>query len=200
MRKLKLLDALLPHTRQMLLALFLSQPGRWWYLSELAHRLRCRPSSLQRELASLLAAGILSRRRDGNRVYFRPDSQCPVLPELRGLIDKTIGLVAMLRNVLMPFAERIAFAFIYGSIARSEEKSGSDVDLLVVGQIGLGEIVPVLRKAERLLDRTINPVVYEPREFVRKLAAGHHFLKTVVGSEKIFIFGNAHDVATTLGE
>jgi predicted transcriptional regulator len=51
--------------RQGVLAATLAQPSKWWYLSELADRLGTTPSSLQRELSSLVASGILSHRREG---------------------------------------------------------------------------------------------------------------------------------------
>src|SRR5437764_12524683 len=121
MRKNKILDALWPRIRQALLAATVLHPQRWWSLSELARHLGVAPSSLQRELASLVEAGILERRSEGRRVCFRPHPECPVLPELQGLLLKTAGLVDHLREALAPWAEAIELAFVYGSIARAEE-------------------------------------------------------------------------------
>ena len=121
MRKSKAIDAILPRTRQAILAATLLHPERWWYLSDLARHLEVRPSSLQRELATLIDAEILRQRRDGNRIYFQPNPDCPFLAELQRLMAKTAGLVDVLREVLDPFANRIDWAFVYGSMARSEE-------------------------------------------------------------------------------
>jgi predicted transcriptional regulator len=81
MRKSSPIDPLLNKTTQGLLAATVLQPQRWWYLSDLAVHLRRRPSSLQRPLAALVSAGVLARRKEGNRVYFRADQDCPFLPE-----------------------------------------------------------------------------------------------------------------------
>jgi DNA-binding transcriptional ArsR family regulator len=70
------------------LAATLSDPEKWWYLSDLAKHLRVTPSTLQRELARLVEAGIFRSRRDGNRIYFQPDPACPFLSEVRDLITK----------------------------------------------------------------------------------------------------------------
>src|SRR5437773_7488411 len=113
MRKSKAIDALFPRTRQAILAATLLHPDRWWYLSDLAKHLVVRPSSLQRELAALTSAEILRRRRDGNRVYFQANPDCPFLPELQGLLVKTAGIVDVVRETLAPFAKRIDWAFIY---------------------------------------------------------------------------------------
>src|SRR5437016_1143340 len=129
MRRNHPIDALLPRGRQGILSATLLQPERWWYLSDLARHLGVPPSSLQRELASLVAAGILLRRQDGNRVYVRPDPACPFLPDLQGLLTKTAGIADVLRETLHPFASQIQAAYLYGSLARGTEGSQSDADL-----------------------------------------------------------------------
>jgi predicted nucleotidyltransferase len=148
----------------------------------------------------LVAAGILRYKREGNRVYFQPDPECPFFPELRGLIIKTAGLCDVLRQALAPFASAIRWAFVYGSVARSDERSSSDVDLMVIGQVGLADIAPALRKAEVRLARPINPSVYGPEEFVRKVNAGHHFLQAVLKGKTVFIFGQGNELAKAIGK
>ena len=193
------MDALLPGARRDVLAATLLEPGRWWYLSDLARRLGRAPSSLQRELASLSEAGILRQRRDGNRVYFQADQTCPVFAELAGLMAKTAGLADVLREVLAPFRSRIRVAFVYGSVARGAERSSSDVDLLVVGTVGLARVSPALRQAETRLGRPVNVTLYSPRELGTRLAAGHHFLRSVLGAEKLFVIGHESDLEAIVG-
>jgi DNA-binding transcriptional ArsR family regulator len=200
MRKTPAIDALFPGTRKAILASTLMHPQRWWYLSGLAHHLGVPPSSLQREISSLVEAGILRRKRDGNRVYFQPDPDCPLFPELRGLMIKTAGLLDVLREALAPFASSIRWALVYGSVARSEERSSSDVDLMVIGQLGLAEIVPAIREAEARLGRPVNPTVYTAEEFAKKLAAGHHFLQSVLRKEILFVLGERDELAAAIGK
>jgi DNA-binding transcriptional ArsR family regulator len=121
MRSSPILEALFPDIRSKILAVLLLQPEKRWYLTELASRLETQPSSLQREVEALSKAGLLEQTKDGRRVYFKADTNSPVFSDLRGLLEKTVGLVPIL------------LAFIYGSTARSEESSESDVDLMIVG-------------------------------------------------------------------
>ena len=195
MRKVKPLDVLFPKIRQAVLAATLLQPDRWWYLSDLAKHLGVRPSSLQRELAAFVQAGILRRKQDGNRVYFQANTDCPFLPDLQGLLTKTVGVVDVLREAIEPFAASIDWAFVYGSIARAEELATSDVDLMLIGHVGLVELTPALRRVEQRLGRPVNPTLYSREEFVTKLHAGHHFLQTVLDGDKLFIIGNPHELA-----
>ena len=84
MRRSAVLEVLFPEVRTKVLAATFGQPDREWYVTELAKALETQPSSLQRELEALSRAGILKQRRDGRRVYVKPDRTSPVFGELRG--------------------------------------------------------------------------------------------------------------------
>jgi predicted nucleotidyltransferase len=200
MRKPQALAALFPTVRGDVLAATLTQPEKWWYLSELAQFLGTSPSSLQRELKALVDGGILETRRDGARAYFKADTGSPVFPELRGLIDKTAGVVPTLKTILRPFERRIACAFVYGSIARGEEHARSDIDLLVVGEAGLADLTPALRQAEARLGREVNVTSYSVSEFRRKAAAKEHFSSEVLRGPKQFVKGDQGDVDRLIGK
>lgn len=199
MRKTKVLDAIVPPSRQRILAATVLQPEREWYVSDLASHLAVRPSSLQRDLARLAEGGVLRRRRDGNRVYFKADPDCPIFPELRQILAKTVGLVDVLREVLAPFATSIHCAFVYGSVARLEEVTESDVDLILIGNVGLAEIAAPLRTARERLARQVNPSVYSATEFAKKARSGHHFITKVLAREKLFVIGSEHDLDEIIG-
>jgi predicted nucleotidyltransferase len=200
MRKTAGLGALFPTVRGEVLAATLTQPDKWWYLSELAQFLRTTPSSLQRELKALVNGGILEQCREGTRTYFKAEARSPLFPELRGLLEKTAGLLPTLQQTLEPFRARIDCAFVYGSMARSQEHALSDVDLLVIGGVGLAELAPTLRKAETRLGREVNVTSYSAREFRKKVAAKDHFLSEVLRGPKEFVKGNQRDLDEVIGK
>lgn len=199
MRKRSLIDVLFPKVRQGVLAATVLHPERWWYLSDLARHLHTTPSSLQRELASLVSAGILLRRQEGRQVYFRPNPDCPILPELQGLMTKTAGLVEVLQRALNPLASRIEGALVYGSIARGEALADSDIDLMVIGRLGLAELAPRLTQAEQHLGRPVNPILYTRAEWTRKVKNNHPFVQEVLDGPKLFLIGKADDLAGITG-
>ena len=92
MRKDSKLAALFPGLRQGVLRATIMNPDRWWYLSELATHLGTSPSSLQRELSSLVGSGILQQRREGSRRYFRRRSGCPYFPSYNVSLKKPMEL------------------------------------------------------------------------------------------------------------
>ncbi len=173
------------------------EPGREWYRADLAKRLRLPPSSLQRPLSSLAASGILTTRRDGNRLYFKANLDSPLAPEIRGLVSKTVGLLDVLKDALSPLRKDILVAFVYGSVARGEERPESDVDLLVVGGVSPLRASAALRKAESRLARPVNATIYALEEIHEK--SGKHFLREVLGREKLFVIGTVHDLEEALG-
>jgi predicted nucleotidyltransferase len=170
------------------------RPEKWWYLSELAEYLHTSPSSLQRELASLAASGILQQRREGTRAYFKADARSPMFQELQGLFEKSAGLIPTLQQTFEPFESKITCAFVYGSVAQGKETAASDVDLMVIGSVSLADLAPALRKAEARLEREINVTHYSVKEFRNKVARKDHFLSTVLRGSKEFVKGSQHDL------
>jgi DNA-binding transcriptional ArsR family regulator len=188
------LDALLPKTRQGILAAMLVRPQKTWYVSELARRMGVPSSSLQRELKDLTAAGILKTHKQGRMVYYQANAESPVFPDLRGLLVKTAGLVDILADALKPLAGKLRLAFVYGSIASGQEHSDSDIDLMVIGAVQPAELALPLRKAREMLGREINPTVYSSAEFDRKSATKDHFLTRVLAESRLVVLGNRDEL------
>ena len=139
-------------------------------------------------------------RKDGRRTYFKAETRSPIFRELRSLFEKTVGVIPSLRVALAPFADRIACAFVYGSVARREERATSDVDVMVVGTVGLGDLAPALRKAEKRLGREVNVTNYSVDEFRKKVAGGDHFLTSVLKGSLQFVKGEQRDLDAVAGK
>jgi len=184
------LDALFPRTRQAILSAILLRPDKWWYLTDLAKHIGVSPSSLQRELPSLANSDLLISRKDGNRIYYKINPDCPIVAELQGIFVKTSGIADVIKSCLKKFIGKIEIAFVYGSVARMEELSTSDVDLMIIGDVRLTELVPGLKRAEKTLGREVNPTIYSPQEFLQRHKKGDSFINTVLSDGKIFLKGN----------
>jgi predicted nucleotidyltransferase len=181
--------------RRGVLAQLLLRPESSLHLREIARLTGTAPGTLMRELNTLTASGVLVRKRVGNQVHFQANPDCPIFEDLRNILKKTVGVADVLREALAPLASRIQAALVYGSIARGDERAGSDLDLLIVGEAKFAEIVAALAPAQALLRREVNPNVYPALEFRKKVAAGDPFLKRVLADRKIFIVGGEDDLA-----
>ena len=174
--------------RQALLSLVFTRADEAHLQEDLIRQAALGRGAVQRELEVLSRAGVVRRTLRGRQVYFQANPDCPIYPELRGLIVKTAGVADALRVTLAPLAERIRAAFIYGSIARGTERRASDVDIMVIGDVSFAETAEAL-------GRDINPSVYPLEEFRTKLAAKHHFLRNVLKGDTIFLIGDERELA-----
>jgi predicted nucleotidyltransferase len=184
-------DALFPKVRQRVLAVLFGTPDRSFYANELIALAQSGSGAVQRELASLCAAGLLTVRNQGNQKHYQANASAPVFAELRGLVLKTTGLADALRCALAPLAAQIDLAFIYGSVARQQDSAQSDVDLMVVSaSLGYGELFSALESATVALGRKVNPTLYAPLEWAKRIDQDSAFVTRVLQQPKIWLIGN----------
>jgi predicted nucleotidyltransferase len=181
-------------TRRAVLSLLFGHADEAFYLRQIIRVSGTGQGTVQREMEKLAAAGLVRRRVHGRQVYFQANPACPVFAELKNLIAKTVGAADYLRAALVPLAERIRAAFIYGSVARGDERRSSDVDVIVVGEVSFVEVVAALGPSQERLGREVNPTVYREAEFRARLKAGQHFVTSVMKQQKIFLVGDEYDL------
>jgi predicted nucleotidyltransferase len=179
-------------TRREVLALLLGRPDERFYLREIVRAVGGGLGAVQRELKQLVDAGLVEREARGHQVYFSANRDAAIFPELQAIMEKTAGAVDVVRTSLATLISqgRVALAFIYGSVATGRKTVGSDVDLLIVGEVSLEETVPALRAAEARLRREVNAIVYPMTEFRDKVERGTPFLKRVLAGPKLFVVGD----------
>ena len=88
----------------------------------------------------------------------------------------------------------------YGSVAHQQERASSDVDLMVLGKASFGDVVSALAPAQKTIGREINPTVFSVSEFRSKLAAGNHFLNSVIRGKNLFVIGTPNELAKLAGK
>jgi predicted nucleotidyltransferase len=158
------------------------------HMREIERRSGLAYATIRQELASLAKLAFVESRRDGNRTYYRANPAHPLYPEIRALVLKTSGLPSLLRERLKH--PGIQMAFVFGSVARGTEKPDSDVDLMVIGTIGLRQISKLLSGLGATLGREVNPHAMTVDEFAKRKKARDHFLMTVLGEPKMFVIGS----------
>ena len=184
-------DALFPAVRQRVLAVLFGAPARSFYANEVIARARSGTGAVQRELASLLAAGLITVREQGNQKHYQANAASPIFSELRGLVLKTVGLADVLRAALEPLAGQLAAAFVYGSVARKEDTAQSDVDVLIVSDsASYAEVFNALEGAAQTLGRRINPTLYTRAELTRRLEQDQAFITRVLQQPRIWLLGD----------
>ena len=192
-----LADALFSKTKQRVLGLLFSDPGRSFYVSEIVSRARGGTGTVLRELARLEKSGLVSVTQVGNQRHYQANPSSPLFDELRSIVDKTVGVVGPLAAALRPLAPRIVAAFVYGSVARKSDTGRSDIDLMVVSdRLTYGDVYPALEAVGSTLGRPVNPTVYTTSEFRKRRAARNAFLTKVLGLPKLWIVGSEDELAS----
>ena len=188
----RLAELLSSRARAEIFRLLFSGTGEELHVREMERRSGLNDSTLRQELRKLARLDLVQSRRDSNRVYYRAKTESPLYPEIRNLVLKTSGLSDVLKSVLTD--KRIRVAFVFGSLARGEEKAGSDVDLMVIGQLGLRDLSRLLSGIEEKIGREVNPHVLREEEFRKRIRAKEHFVSSVMETPKIFIIGSEREL------
>lgn len=181
--------------RRQILGLLLLHPDESFYVREIARLTETPAGSLHRELSTLSAAGLLTRTQSGNQVRYQADRACPIFDDMAAVFRKTTGLADVLHEVLRPLAPDIDLAFVFGSVAQGKERGSSDVDVLVVGVASFTSVVEALTDSRERLRREANPVVMTAAAFRTKYGHGDRFVSRVVREPKLFLFGDAGELA-----
>jgi predicted nucleotidyltransferase len=172
--------------RRQVLSLLLLNPDRKLHVREIARLTGTTAGTLNKELARLHEAGLLDREQVGNQLRYWANRSHQIYPELAGILRKTVGLANVLLEALAPLAKKIKIAFVFGSMARGTESTGSDVDVLIIGSLSFGTVVDAFFPVQQQLGREINPKTFSVTEWKSKLAKKDAFITQVSADPKIF--------------
>lgn len=185
----QLSDALFTETQQKLLGLLYGQPDRSFYTKEILRLTGMGVATIKRELDRMLAAGILCMTRVGNQHHYQANPQCPIHGELIAIVKKTVGLTEIIRLALTPLANRIAWAFVFGSVASGKETAASDIDLMIIGDVEFSTVVNALYPVQETLGREVNPKIFRRNEWVDLLKADDAFIREVMAKPRMDVMG-----------
>jgi len=149
-------------------------------------------NSIRQELKKLSALDLVAGRRDGNRLYYKANTNHPLYSTLSDLVAKTVGYNALLTQALS--VPDIEIAFVFGSLAGNEEQDASDIDLFIIGDITLRKLSSLLSGLEEQTGREINPHIFSATEFKKRRDAEDHLIVQVLTGDKIFVIGTEHEL------
>ena len=182
---------LFPEYRRRVLGLLLLRPDEALHGREIARRTGLPAGTITRELGKLAQAGLLKREKRGNQQIYSADTSAPIFSELASILRKTSGLADVLAQALTPAANQLQVAFVFGSVAQRRETGGSDIDVMLIGDLGFRQAVELLHPTQSVLGRDVNPKVFTADEFIAKVPT-EPFLADVLAKPKLFLIGNAH--------
>ncbi|HEX8817876.1 MAG TPA: nucleotidyltransferase domain-containing protein [Terriglobales bacterium] len=178
--------------RQRLLAYYFTNPAARLHVRDLAARLDTDPSNLSKELQRLERDGLFRSEINGRQKYFSLNRTYPLFDEIRRIVGKTIGAPAAIRGALET-VDGVEQAYLYGSFARNQQNSASDIDALIIGAPREESLSQAVAKLERQLGREINYTVLTSSEFAARRARNDAFLRNVWHNKRISLIGPDED-------
>lgn len=116
------------------LMFFLENTYREAYLRELARLLKLSPYTVSSNLNVLLKNNLVIKRAVANLTYFKANAKNPFYKYLKIAFNiKEISDSGLIEYILKNFTA-VSSIVLYGSIAKGEDSSNSDLDLLIIGQ------------------------------------------------------------------
>jgi predicted nucleotidyltransferase len=176
--------------RQKILSRLFADESRKFYINEMARLVGTTQGTCRRELNKLMEMGLLATSREGNLKYYGVNKQHTFYKEFKAIIQKTIGIEAILRDALHGM-EGLVYAFIFGSYAKKEFKPKSDIDIVLIGTINEGRLIRILRDIEKVIEREINYHLYTVEEFKQKLKT-NSFIKNII-KDYVMVSGNERE-------
>ena len=192
---ISLSNALFSKVQQRVLALIFSHPERSFYTSEIVRNVGSGVGAVDRELSKLERSGLVSVERIGNQKHYRANQAAPIFEELRGLVEKTVGLAEPIKKSFEPYADSIKSAFVYGSVAKGTDTANSDIDLMVIGDdLNYADLYTAAQSVESKLRRKVHSLFLSPEDWRRKTSDKGSVFNKISHSPKIFIIGSEKDL------
>lgn len=190
-----LADLIISRVRVKILQLFFLSPGKIFHVREIVRRTDEEINAVRRELAHLEKAGIMSKERRANRLFYALRRDYALYFDLLELIAKTSGLGGdILKNRVK--LGRIKFTMLSGKFARGKTRIGNDVDLLVVGKVVLPELSQIVRQEEIRREAELNYTVMTEEEFDFRKKRRDPFVLEILRGSRIMIVGDEEELVS----
>lgn len=188
--RVSLADALFTRTQQKILGVLFGNPDRMLHTAEIIRMAKTGSGAAQRELNRMYESGLLTSLIAGNSTFYEANRESPVFEEMVSLVAKTVGLAEPLRKALETLAPQIRAAFVFGSVAKGQDRAQSDIDLMIVSdQVTYADVFQRLEPLSERLGRAVNPTIYTRDEYSRRLRENNAFLTRVNAQPKIWLIG-----------
>ncbi|MBU0730896.1 MAG: winged helix-turn-helix domain-containing protein [Proteobacteria bacterium] len=146
---------------RILMRLFLN-PQRHAYLRELATEFNVSPSQVREELLQLNNAGFLDSEKNGRQILYKANSLHPLFDELHSMVHKAMGMDRILDSIVERLG-KLEEAYLIDDYA--EGKDTGIIDLVLVGDIDQENLVDLVKKTERYIDRKIRTLTLSNTEW-----------------------------------
>lgn len=197
-----MIDALFgSKTRVKLLHLFLSNPGKSFYVREITRLIDEQINSVRRELANMTTVGIVTSDTADNKLYYEVNQRYEYYVPLRAIFaDEKVPAVQKEPTTKKTWYDDlralpgVRIAVLAGVLVRG---STSAVDVLVAGNINTTRLKKVIKTAETAEGRELNYVVLSYDDFYYRLSVRDRFITEIIAGKCITLVDDDKILKTT---
>lgn len=188
-----MIDALFgSKTRVKLLHLFLSNPGRAFYVREITRKIDEQINSVRRELANMLSVGIIKSENSDNKLYYEVNRDYTHYEPLRQIFVAATPESKAIKEVdnVGDWTKRlkvlgdVRIAILEGKLVHG---SDSEVDILLAGSINKTQAKKFVKDLEQEEGKTLNYVLMEYQDFYYRLSIKDRFVMSVINTKHTVI-------------
>jgi len=150
-------------------------------------------NAVRRELLNLQEAGLLYSKKDGNKLVYRINKKCPIIPELRSMFYKESSMGKSILKVADTI-EGIQVIVLTDSFIKNKYENPTDVDFLFIGNMKVRDLSTAMSELEKDQKRDIrfSAITKEDFDFARKKK--EPFLMNILEKDKMIISGQISDL------
>ena len=190
-----LADALFPKVRQRVLAVLFDAPQRSFYMGEVIALAHSGTGAVQRELAGLSAAGILSVHKQGKQKHYQVNAQSPIFDAMRSLVSTSMGVANVLTAALEPVARQVNAGFVHNGPNITPSAKIPAVTVVLFGTMLADDTVAsavahAMQSASNTLARQLSFTVYTPESMRSAVAQDSNFLSRLLQPSKTWLMGD----------
>ena len=160
-----LTDLISSKTRIKLLLKFFLNSNTTSYLRGLAEEFDESTNAVRLELNRLEGAGMLTSHPDGNKKIYRANTQYPLYKEVNGIVRKHLGVDKLILTIIDRLGD-LEEAYLTGPFANGQD--AGIIDIILVGEIEVGYLAKLIRKAEDLISRRIRYLHYTSDQWTKE--------------------------------
>lgn len=151
---------------KLLLKFFLNANSRS-YLRSLENEFGESTNAIRIELNRFEEAGMLESNKEGNRKYFKANTQHPLFGEVQKIMQKYVGIDQIIDRIVNKLGN-LEQVYVEGSFARGLD--AEVIDLILIGkEIDRHYLTELINKAEEVIKKQIRYVLFEPGKAIEYL-------------------------------
>lgn len=192
--KTSLKHIIVSSTRKKLIEVLFYRPGEIFYVRQLVRLVDEEINSVRHELENLKKGGLVESETRGNRLYYWANPSSDLFTDLVILAHKSSGLNEALQEKKAKIGQFKALLCSYNYLI-NDNHDANDIDLIIVGDVSVGEVDSAIKTEEKSLGREINYMIMDKSELQIRKNKRDPFIVDFFLNCPFIIYGNPKELA-----